>query len=204
VVHFLALGDSYTIGESVEASERWPAQLTVAMRNLGVQAADPVITAQTGWTTDELIMGLDQANLGGEYDLVSLQIGVNNQYRGLDIQEYRLEIRALLKRAIAFGGGDPGKVIVLSIPDWGATPFANGRDRDRVAREIDRFNRVCRQETELVGASYIDVTWVSRLAAQDSTLTAMDELHPSGKMYAIWVQSILPVALSILDEKHGK
>jgi len=198
-IRFLALGDSYTIGESVSACERWPVQLTETLRARGLSVADPIIIARTGWTTDELMAGISKANLEGQFDLVSLQIGVNNQYRGKDIREYRLEFRALLQRAVAFAGGDAGKVIVLSIPDWGAMPFAQGRERPRIAREIDLFNQANSQETTLAGGRYVDVTVQSRLAAQDLDLVAADGLHPSGEMYATWVRVALPVVLAALD-----
>ncbi len=197
-VRFLALGDSYTIGESVKVSERWPVQLAAALRERGVPAAEPLIIARTGWTTGELLAGIGEQDPGGPFEIVSLLIGVNNQYRGGGLDEYRSEFRILLQRAIAFAGGDPDRVIVLSIPDWGVTPFAESRDPDRIAAEIDRFNEVNREETEVAGARYVDVTPVSRQAATDRELVAVDGLHPSGKMYAAWVSLVLPEALAVL------
>jgi lysophospholipase L1-like esterase len=199
-MRFLALGDSYTIGESVPPADRWPVQLAARLRGGGLPVDDPLIIATTGWTTDELMAGIDQANPGGAYDLVSLLIGVNNQYRGRDPEEYRQQFMALLNRAIAFAGGSPSRVIVLSIPDWGVTPFAAGRDRVEVARAIDRFNAINREETARLGANYVDVTPISRRAADDPALIAEDGLHPSGKMYADWAELAFPVAREALKQ----
>ena len=202
-VTFLALGDSYTIGESVDPSMRWPVLLAAAANKIGLTVEDPVIIARTGWTTDELSEGIEAADLTGTFDLVSLLIGVNNQYRGREIEEYRDQFLALLSRAVAFAGGDPGRVLVLSIPDWGATPFAEGRDRGHVASEIDAFNEVNRTESEGAGVRYLDVTKISREAATDPALVAEDGLHPSGTMYARWAEAALPIVERILGSKPG-
>ena len=195
----LALGDSYTIGESVSEEERWPVQLAAALQAQGLPVAGPVIVARTGWTTDELLAGIEQAGLSGTFDLVTLLIGVNNQYRGREIEEYRAGFRALLEQAQGFAGGRPEQVLVLSIPDWGVTPFAAGRDRAEIARQIDLFNRVNRQESEAAGIPYLDITPVSRQAANDPGLLAPDGLHPSGLMYAEWARLALPAALQALQ-----
>lgn len=180
---YLALGDSYTIGESVAPAERFPVQLARAL-NLG----EPQIIARTGWTTDELNAAIDAADPQGPFDLVTLLIGVNNQYRGRSADEYRTQFAALLQRAIGFAGGDASKVIVVSIPDWGVTPFAEGRDRAKIAREIDRFNAINREEASRAGAKWVDITPISR--RDDPALVAADGLHPSGKQYTEWVQAI--------------
>lgn len=180
---YLALGDSYTIGESVPASERFPVQLAREL-NLG----EPLIIARTGWTTDELNAAIDAANPQGPFELVTLLIGVNNQYRGREAEQYRGEFAALLRRAIGFAGGDPKKVIVVSIPDWGVTPFAEGRDRAKIASEIDRYNSVNREEALRAGAKYVDITPISR--RDDPALVAEDKLHPSGRQYSEWVRLI--------------
>lgn len=195
---FLALGDSYTIGEGVAASDRWPVQLAALLREQGQDFAEPRIIARTGWTTDELSAAIDAADPQGPYDLVSLLIGVNNQYRGRSAEEYRAEFAGLLQRAIGFAGGDAGRVIVLSIPDWGATPFAVGRDRQRIAAEIDAFNAVARQETERLGARYVDITPQSRTAGSNPAFLAPDGLHYSGLTYAEWARLALPAALEAL------
>jgi lysophospholipase L1-like esterase len=193
-MRFLALGDSYTIGESVAEAERWPVQLAALLNEQGVNIDAPIIRARTGWTTDELSAGIDQTGPQGVFDLVSLLIGVNNQYRGRDPEEYRVEFVALLERAIGFAGGEPSHVIVLSIPDWSVTPFAVRRHRESIAGEINRFNAINREETARLGARYVDVTPGSRRAADDPSLIAGDGLHPSGKMYAEWAQLALPEA----------
>ena len=195
---FLALGDSYTIGQSVAATERWPVQLAQRLREEGIDIAEPRIIARTGWTTGALSAGIDSAGPGGPYDLVTLLIGVNNQFRGLSAEGYRVELAALLQRAVEFAGAEPSRVIVLSIPDWGVTPYAGGADRARIATEIDLFNTVKRQETARIGAIYVDITLTSRLAQTDPAMLARDGLHPSGKMYEEWTTLILPVARAIL------
>ncbi|MBK9007369.1 MAG: SGNH/GDSL hydrolase family protein [Anaerolineae bacterium] len=206
-VRYLALGDSYTIGESVDEAERWPNQLAslvesspqIASQFGGIEGGVEVtIIARTGWTTDELWDGIQAQKIDPPYDLVSLLIGVNNQYRGLDIEEYRKSFVFLLNKAIEYAGGDANRVIVLSIPDWGVTPFAGDRDSKKIADEINRFNAINREETEKAGAHYIDITPISREAVNDPSLIAGDGLHPSGKMYTEWSKLALPVALDIL------
>ena len=193
-LRFLALGDSYTIGEGVQTTERWPVQLARLLRDEGVAIGEPEIVAKTGWTTAELTAGIDRAKPAGAYDLVSLLIGVNNQYRGRSDVEYRRELAKLLDQAVGFAGGERSHVIVLSIPDWSVTPFARNSDRSRIRAEIDRFNAVNREEAERAGAQYVDVTGISRMAADDKSLLAADGLHPSGKMYREWAKLVLPIA----------
>ena len=196
-VRYLALGDSYTIGESVREADRFPSQLTALLVREGLPT-EVSIVARTGWTSDELWQGIQSRSLEPPYDLVSLLIGVNNQYRGYDINEYRESFKFLLGKAIEYSGGDPDRVIVFSIPDWGVTPFASGRDEAKIASEIDAFNLVNFEETEKTGAHYVDITPVSRRAKNDDSLIAPDGLHPSGAMYAEWANRALPIALDIL------
>lgn len=197
---YLALGDSYTIGESVAVNERYPVQLRDSLAKTGVGLKEPVIVATTGWTTGELITALKENDPGTGYDLVSLLIGVNNQYRGLDTTEYHEEFGFLLEEAIRYAGGRKERVIVLSIPDWGVTPFAEGRDREMIAREINMFNDINRSVTEAMGVRYVDVTPVSRRADAEPRLVAEDGLHPSGSMYALWVERMMPGVLEILGK----
>ena len=150
------------------------------------------------WTTDELAAGITEEAPQGPYGMVSLLIGVNNQYRGRELEEYREQFLALLSRAVSFAGGDPSRVLVLSIPDWGVMPFARERDREAISREIDAFNQVNREESVRSGARYADVTGISRMAGSDPSLVAEDGLHPAGAMYAEWVELILPEALTVL------
>jgi len=198
-VRILALGDSYTIGEAVAERERWPVQLARELRERGHPVAEPRIVATTGWTTDELMAGIEAAELAPPYDLVTLLIGVNNQYRGRPLEEYREQFRQLLEQAVEFAAGnDPSRVLVLSIPDYGVTPFAADRDPETIGREIDRFNAAARRITTDPGARWVDVTPYSRQAAEDPSLVASDGLHPSGRMYAGWVQLVLPEAQAAL------
>jgi lysophospholipase L1-like esterase len=194
-LRYLALGDSYTIGESV-ATAGWPVRLAALLRERGATVAEPEIVARTGWTVRELGRGIDAAAPRGPYELVTLLIGVNDQFRGGDPETYRSDFAAMLRRAIGFAGGRADRVVVLSIPDWSVTPFAaqSGRDRGRIAAEIDHFNRVNREETARAGARYVDVTPVSRKAGADRSLVAPDGLHPSEAMYAEWSRLALPEA----------
>jgi lysophospholipase L1-like esterase len=197
-VRILALGDSYTIGEGVAESERWPVQLAAALMRRGVKVGAPEIVARTGWTTAELAAGIRRARPKGPYALVSLLIGVNNQYQGRGEGEYRRQFASLLEQAIAFAGGKADRVLVLSIPDWGVTPYAAGRDRGAIGAAIDRFNIINRDESLRLGARYVEVTSISRAAERDGSLLAPDGLHPSGLMYARWAERALPEALAAL------
>ncbi len=194
-MRFLALGDSYTIGEGVDEAERWPVRLAGLLRERGVPVAAPRIIARTGWTTDELAAAIDDAAPRGPYALVTLLIGVNNQYRGRDVEEYRAEFAELLRRAVGFAGGDARRVVVLSIPDWGVTPFADGRDRASIAAAIDAYNAANRDEAARLGAHWVDVTPQTRAAGADPAFLVSDGLHPSGRSYAEWARLALPAAL---------
>lgn len=193
---FLALGDSYTIGEAVRESDRWPVQLVARLREHGVLIDAPRIVATTGWTTDELAAAMDDTTFAPPYALVTLMIGVNNQFRGGDLSEFGRQFTGLLERAIHLAGNDASRVIVLSIPDWGATPFGHGCGRDlaQVSAQIDAFNAVARAATSARRVAWVDVTPVSRKVTHDPSLAAHDGLHPSGAMYARWVELMLPVA----------
>ncbi len=203
-IRYLALGDSYTIGEAVEPTERFPAQLVTSLRIRSIGVSDPLVIAQTGWTTDELNAALDDANVQGSFSFVTLLIGVNNQYRGRSIDEYRIEFTALLQRAIGFAGGNASYVVVVSIPDWGVMPFAEGRDRKQIAKEIDAFNAVNWEESVKAGALYVDVTPISREVVRYPELIAADGLHPSAVQYKYWVELIEPKVLKILQMENEK
>jgi lysophospholipase L1-like esterase len=196
-MRYLALGDSYTIGEAVPESGRWPVQLTAQLRSEGKVLDDPVIIATTGWTTDELSAAMDAATFTPPYDLVSLLIGVNNQYRGRSADDYRGEFRRMLDRAIALAGGRAERVLVLSIPDWGVTPFAHGSGRDvqRIGDELDVYNAIARAETERSGGRFINITGISR---QYPGLLADDGLHPSAAQYMLWAEAAVPTAIAML------
>lgn len=191
---FLALGDSYTIGEAVHFADCWPAQLAARLCAAGRVIAAPQIIATTGWTTDELAAAIDAQELSPSYSMVSLSIGVNNQYRGRDLENYRAEFSSLLDRAINFAGGVAGRVLVVSIPDWGVTRFAHEKQADmaQIAHEIDAFNTANRTIAEAQGAHWVDITAASR--GEGRAMLAEDGLHPSGEQYALWVEQILPAA----------
>lgn len=197
MLRYLALGDSYTIGEGVPAEGRWPLHLAAALRAQGVPLADPAIVATTGWTTDELWAAMDAAMFEPPYDLVSLLIGVNNQYRGRGAEEYRGEFRRLLQRAASLAGERPEHVLVLSIPDWGVTPFArdSGRDTARIAAELDIYNAIAGEEAGHAGAPFVDIAPISRA---HPALLAADGLHPSAAQYALWAEAALPATRQIL------
>jgi lysophospholipase L1-like esterase len=199
-VSYLALGDSYTIGESVPPDEAFPGQLTAGLYRMGYKVSAPKIIAQTGWTTSELISAINRAALTQKFKIVTLLIGVNNQYRNLDINTYRTEFLQLLNTALAYANGDKAHVFVLSIPDWGVTPFAEGRNRAQIAAQIDQYNAINKEITLGAGISYIDITPISRSVANDASLIAGDGLHPSGKMYGLWVEKLLPEVLKVFKK----
>ncbi|MDG6349051.1 SGNH/GDSL hydrolase family protein [Luteimonas sp. 8-5] len=197
---YLALGDSYTIGEGVPEEGRWPVVLARALRAEGVGLGEPRIIATTGWTTDELSAAIDAAEPLGEWDFLSLLIGVNNQYRGRSLENYRAEFEALLLRAIGFAGGRADRVLVLAIPDWGVTPFAaaSGRDLAQIARELDAFNADAADICAAHGVAFVDIAPVARGRGAEAAMLAGDGLHPSAAMYALWAEQALPVARRML------
>lgn len=198
-LRYLALGDSYTISESVAVSERWPVQLTRLIREQGVKISEPEIVARTGWTTTQLAAEINIRSPKGPFDIVTLMIGVNNQFRGFDLGDYRAEFSNLLDTAVALAGGELANVIVISIPDYGVTPFAAGLDDDLIAREIDLFTSVNQEEAIKAGVAYVDVTSISRQAKTDLSLVAADGLHPSGNMYGRWAEVIHSEIASRVD-----
>lgn len=197
---YLALGDSYTIGESVKQAESFPYQLQGLLKAQNITVANPKIIATTGWTTDELQAAIKRENLNGTFSFVTLLIGVNNQYRGYPLSTYKKEFSELLQTAIAYAGGNKTRVFVVSIPDWGATPFGknSGRNTQTVATEIDSFNAANQEITLAAGVSYTNITPASRNAATDLSLVADDGLHPSAKMYAEWASSISTKVAAVL------
>lgn len=201
---YLALGDSYTIGESVEYQERFPVQLVNKLKFKGINCAQPKIIAKTGWTTDELLEGIEKEDPDKDYDLVTLLIGVNNQYRGKTLDSYQKEFEMLLKKAIEFTGDRKDRVIVISIPDYGVTPFGKKRGRKKIGAEIDEFNQVNLETANSYGISYVDVTEISRTALKKTSLLADDDLHPAGNMYALWVDEIVPVVIANLKGEHAE
>lgn len=197
---YLALGDSYTVGEAEPQAQSYPYQLIDSLNNKGYKVLRPNVIATTGWTTQDLINAIAASGINSKkFDFVTLLIGVNDQYQHLSIDVYKQNFTQLLNDAIRFVGGDTSKVFVISIPDWGVTPFANGQD-SIIYPEIMNFNAVNLSISKAAGVNYVDVTPVSRTAANDPTLIAPDGLHFSGKMYALWVKLLEPVVTSGLKK----
>lgn len=192
IVTYLALGDSYTIGESVLTDERFPVQLAAILRKQNLDVTSPDIIAVTGWTTANLINALSSDPPGKNYSFVTLLIGVNNQYQGRSLDEYKLQFAQLLNKAIAYAGNDTSHVFVLSIPDYSVTPFAAGYDRQKIAKEIDEFNAANKTISFDANVHYIDITPISRQAQSDPSLIAADGLHPSGLQYLKWDEVLAP------------
>ena len=189
-VKMLALGDSYTIGESVALNERWPHQFVVELRKLGVIADDPDYIATTGWTTKNLLEGMEMNLAAGKrYNLVSILIGVNNQYQGIDITTYSPDLKLIIEHALGIVDQDPSRVFMLSIPDYAFTPFGLGNPI--ISQEIDAYNAVNREFASKYNITWVDVTPISRKGIENSDLVASDGLHPSSQQYKTWVQRIL-------------
>ncbi len=196
----LSLGDSYTIGQSVAEADRWPNQLARALQEDGIPVEPPRIIARTGWTTTELLTAIRSSQLDSMYDLVTLLIGVNDQFRGLGIDYYRTGFMKLLDQAIALSGNDPQRVVVLSIPDYSVTPFAQNSDTSAIRRELEQFNSLNQSLSLQAGVYYVNITPISKKARLDRSYLANDNLHPSGKMYQEWAVSVLPIARVILEK----
>ena len=198
-IRILALGDSYTVGEQVGKLENWPVQLVRKLRIEGQPVAEPVVIAATGWNTGDLMAAIVAADLQGSFDIVTLLIGVNNQFHGGAIEEFETGLATLTDKAIGFADGNASRVLLISIPDWGVTPFAASAPRAEIAAEIDMFNAAVRERAEMAGTGFIDITGISRRAADEPELVASDGLHPSGQMYSEWVELIYPAVIEIVD-----
>lgn len=194
---YLALGDSYTIGESVALHESFPYQTVQLLRKAGLSFLAPEIVAKTGWTSSELAEHILHTSLNESYDFVSLLIGVNNQYRGLSLADFTDDLEFLLHKAIHLAGNKADHVIVLSIPDWGQTPFAAGRDSASIRKEIDRFNEVCELAARKNQTHFIAITEDTRKAAQDKSLLTTDQLHYSGKEHVVWAAKTADIMRSL-------
>jgi lysophospholipase L1-like esterase len=195
---YLALGDSYTIGEQVPFAENFPNQTVQQLRNAGFAFYAAEVIAKTGWTTDELSNAIDNIAFLENYDVVSLLVGVNNQYRGRSATEFKIEFEQLLQKAINFAGEKPDRVFVLSIPDWGVTPFAEGRNRKQVAQEIDAFNSVCENSAAACQTHFINITASQRSDGNKTEFLATDGLHPSGIEYKKWADKLTDGILKAL------
>lgn len=192
--YYLALGDSYTIGQSVAEHERYPVQAVALLKIDSINFAAPEIIARTGWTTANLATAIQQTPPSkSNYDIVTLLIGVNNQYQGLSKEQYKTEFTDLLNKAIQFAGGRKRRVIVLSIPDYSVTPFVSSANAATVSAQLDLFNAINKEVTLAAGIQYLDITASTRLAVSDPSLIANDGLHPSGKEYTVWANSLAPL-----------
>lgn len=190
-LRYLALGDSYTIGQSVPEMDRWPVLFAKSMSENRTPVAKTDILAKTGWTTANLLNAVYGYKPKENYDLVSLLIGVNNQFQGLSIDQFRIDFHELLLQSITYAGGRSNRVFVLSIPDWGSTLLGSGSS-DEIGKSIDRFNLVVKEECAKEKILFIDITPISRKALNDPTMVASDNLHYSAKMHQLWVDEALP------------
>lgn len=197
---YLALGDSYTVGESISKKHTWPKQLVDSLKKRNIFLSEPRIIAKTGWTTDELKKAINDSSLDYPYDWVSLLIGVNNQYRGRDLDEFKLQFESLLFEAIAFSGNRKERVFVVSIPDWGSMPFAKDRDPNKIAIEIDNFNQIIYEVCAFENIKFIDITPITRNIYSNLNWIAKDSLHPSKEQYSKWVEKMIPYFLNFKND----
>jgi len=196
----LCLGDSYTIGESVPLHAGFPYQTIQLLRKKGLLFHAPEIVAQTGWTSFELADHILNQQLETSYDFVTLLIGVNNQYRGLPIKGFENDFEFLLKKAIHFAGGNSKHVVVISIPDWSVTPFASKRSIGNASKEIDDFNLICQNFATKHQCHFINITAQTRLAKNDTSLLAGDQLHYSAKSHAVWAAELTDIVMKQLSK----
>lgn len=194
-IRYLALGDSYTVGTSVAAKENYPSQLATALFDQGHIPISTKIIARNGWTTTNLIQAIDETSTNPPYQLVTLLIGVNNQYQGLPFSLYKNEFPKLLAYALKMAGGKAKGVVILSIPDYAYTPFGQGSNPESISRELDKYNLFARSTAEKMGITFIDITEITRNGLEDPQLVANDNLHPSGKAYKLFVERILPIVI---------
>ena len=200
-VAYLALGDSYTIGEGVPEAQSFPYQLADSLRSRGYRVAEPTVIAQTGWRSDVLLAAVDERDTGPAPDLVTVLIGVNDQFQGRDVEGFRQNFLRLLDRAEGLATGGRDDLVVVTIPDYSATPFAASRDTARIRRELDAFDAVIAEEAGARGLPVVDVTPGSKAARErPDQLLAADRLHPSGLQYGQWVTEMLPSVLAVLEE----
>jgi lysophospholipase L1-like esterase len=198
-LRYLALGDSYTIGESVAESERWPVYLAARLASEGMSIESPKIIAKTGWRTDELEEAISKDGARGEWDLISLLIGVNNQYQGKSVESYEIEFNRLVQYALKLAGGNEKKVFIVSIPDYGKTPFGASKEA-KIEKELKAYNKVNKAIAKKYNIQYFNITPISAKAKNDPELVADDTLHPSGKMYKAWVDMMFKKVLKMVKD----
>lgn len=195
-IQYLALGDSYTIGQSVDTSDRWPIQLDAKLKDEGFAVERTDIIAQTGWKTSDLLNAIEDTNLE-DYNLISLSIGVNNQFSGIPFEVYTSEFDELLGRIIDAAGAS--RVFVVSIPDYGVTPFGSNNS-ETIAQELDEYNEYARLKCDNLNIPYINITEISRVLGASEGALASDNLHPSGTQYALWVDEMIPTVRELVGE----
>lgn len=199
---YLALGDSYTVGESVPLYESFPYQTVQLLRKAGLLCHAPEMIAKTGWTSFELAEHILHIRLNESYDFVTLLIGVNNQYRNLSVDEFKTDFEFLLRKAVHLSGEHPENVIVLSIPDWGATPFAAKKDGKKISSEIDAFNAICEYAAKQYKTHFINITEETRKANKDNSFLANDKLHYSAKMHTLWANKVVGLIKDFLTHNR--
>jgi len=197
---YLALGDNYTVGESVLQNQSWPFQLTKVLSEKNIKISSPRIIAKTGWNSSELKIGINNSSLDFPYDWVSLLIGVNDQYQGRNIEEFKEQFEVLLAEAISFSGNKKERVFAVSIPDWAVMPFAKELNREQISKEIDDFNQVIYEVCSFENIHFIDITSISRSVKDNPSFIAKDSLHPSGTQYSRWIKQMIPFFLNRIDD----
>ena len=199
---FLALGDSYTIGEGLSLTDSFPYQTVQSLRRLGVSMNAPEIVARTGWTSEELLQNLERHTLQPFYDFVTLLTGVNDQYRGRSLAYYEKDFHQLVGKAISLAADQPSQVIVLSIPDWGRSPFAEGKNKDEISVNIDHFNELNRSLSGQMGVNYLEITSALRQIGTDASIYTADRLHYSSSIYKDWSDLISSIILRQLSLQY--
>lgn len=207
-ISMLCLGDSYTIGEAVETEKRFCNQAIEILKNYELYFNEPEIIAQTGWTTDELASAIQEKKITKKFDIVTLLIGVNNQYRNRSIENFKEEFSSLLQSAISFSAKGKESVILLSIPDWSVTPFiaqdAQKRTAHEVSTQITQFNQVIKETAKELNVAFVDITPISQRAKAERNLIAQDGLHPSGEMYALWAKDLAAAIAPKINGIHNE
>ncbi|MDR9415451.1 MAG: SGNH/GDSL hydrolase family protein [Gracilimonas sp.] len=200
-IRYLALGDSYTIGTGIDSLHNYPNQISDSLQTRGIAVDTTSIIATNGWTTSDLKQGIMTQSPDSTYTLVSLLIGVNNQYQGLNLDIYQKEFKQLLENAIALAGGIRSNVLVISIPNYGVTPFGQSRNPVVIRQELQVYNDIAKKISVGKNIPFVNITPASELAKNDPSLLASDDLHPSAKMYAMWVEEMLPTIIKILSNE---
>jgi lysophospholipase L1-like esterase len=201
-VSYLALGDSYTFSTNIKYDQNYPGQLVAKLRDQGLDIGHPVFIAYPGWTSADLCKAVNRKNLQDTFTFVTLLIGANNQFRGLDLDSYRQQFGALLGKAISYVNGHAARVFVLSTPDWRASPFVGGRDRLQVAQTVVTYNTIIKEMALGNKCTYVDISEILQERAHDTSLFMSDCIHPSPKGYGLWVARLAPVVANVLRQQQ--